>query len=307
MEQEENTLWSKWLAGTITPKERAALAQKVDLDQLESVLAQQKAFELSVQPVEQMWKDFEQRQSKDKDVAARPQTRYRATQWLVAVLVLLGLIAAVAYYLGTKPDKIETAPGESTIKVFAEGTKVELSPGSVLSFKEESWKEERSLSLQGQAFFDVSKGKPMTIYTPQGKIAVLGTQFDIWEMEDQLRVQCFEGKVSVSAGGKKAILKAKEWVSLNKNTLSAVGTFSQAEPDWKRQERVYQKIPLPLVLQDIERFYAIRFEAAVALHDDFSGVIPTQDLEKALAYLAQSMNWQYERKGKIIQLRTATE
>ncbi len=308
MQQEENILLSKWLAGTILPDELRALEQEVDLDRLAQVLEQQKQFELAVEPVETMWTDFELKIATTPSVEKKMPPQLPIFKWIIGLLLLLAFAIGAFYYLQQQPEKLITPPAAVATKIFAEGTKVALSPGSALAFKTEDWKKERTIQLQGQAFFDVTKGLPMFIHTEGGTIAVLGTQFDVWEMGAWMRVQCFEGKVKVSVGSEAKILGAMEMVFVNKNSLSLVSAFRETKPDWQRQERVFQKIPINLVLKDLERFYAIEFDAsAVRLNDAFSGVLPTQDLDRALTYLTRSMNWQYEQQNKLIYLKPTAE
>ncbi|MFK8105104.1 MAG: FecR family protein [Saprospiraceae bacterium] len=308
MKQEENILLSKWLAGTILPEELQALEKEVNLNRLAQVLEQQKQFELSTEPVETMWKDFEGKVAMSSTPEKQTTKKFSFLKWTIVLLLLTTFAIGVFYYWQQQPEKLITPPAAPATKIFAEGTKVELSPGSSLAFKTEDWRTERTIELQGQAFFDVTKGLPMFIHTKAGTIAVLGTQFDVWEMGAWMRVQCFEGKVKVRVGQESKTLEAMEMVFVNKNNLSVVSAFSETKPDWKRKERVYQKIPLKLVLKDLERFYAIEFDAsAVPLNDAFSGVFPTQDLEKALTYLTRSMNWQYEQNDKLIYLKPTAE
>jgi len=300
----EDTLLAKWLAGNITPDELEQLRKEVDLPSLEKILKQQEKLELEIQPTEMMWEEFE----KENITSTKKEVPKKQKWWIWAILGLLILGGFWFYFSREKEQKIETPPAKTETKLFADGTQIQVSPGSSVKFNEGNWNTQRTIALDGQAFFDVEKGSPFIVTTEQGKIEVLGTQFDVWEMGDRMRVQCYEGRVKISKGNSSVTLSANQQVFVNKNRVGSVEMISNNLPDWMQQQRTYQKMPLRWVLKDIERFYDVKTDASqVSLDDDFGGVIKTDDLNKALDYLTRSINWNYEIKDKTIYFIPAKE
>ena len=73
-----------------------------------------------------------------------------------------------------------------------------LNSKSTITFNKHNWDTNRTLELNGEAFFDVEKGNTFTVKTSQGNVSVLGTEFNVNASVDFFRVSCYEGKVKVS-------------------------------------------------------------------------------------------------------------
>ena len=247
-----------------------------------------------------MSKEIELEHRSDK--ATRPEDATSAKNkrpWILLAFLAI-LLTGLVYFFWSSGQTMETRPGERKELIIADGTKVQLSPGSNLGFDSTEWAVRRAMSLEGQALFQVSEGTPFTVQTDQGLVEVLGTQFDIWAMGDLMRVQCFEGKVQVSIPGSEQplTLTVGQQLYVNKSIPGAVESFEATEADWLRGERLYQKTPLSLVIKDIERFFAVQLDTkSVNTAVNFSGRIPIPDLDKALDYLCRSMKWKYERNN----------
>jgi len=56
---------------------------------------------------------------------------------------------------------------------------VVLNSKSTISFNKTDWKNNRQLTLDGEAYFKVEKGSTFTVNTNNGSVTVLGTQFNV--------------------------------------------------------------------------------------------------------------------------------
>lgn len=288
--EEQHIALAKWMEGTLSKTEEAELSKTVDLVQLRTLLKAQKQYNIEVRPVETMWADMEQK------MQGAQAHKNESNTWIWAVVfagfILLGWLSYQTFFAKTK---VETVPKETQEILYADGTRVQLSPDSKLRYDESNWENQRLLSLDGQAFFDVKKGSAFIVETPQGTIKVLGTQFDIWVGDDAMRVQCFEGSVQVRKGESQTVLEVGQQVRVNNTGNFAVEKFVAQTPDWLRNERVYQQDKISDVLDDITRFYDVQVLLnGIDKDATFSGTLPTDNLENAARYLASSMAWTYE-------------
>ena len=91
--------------------------------------------------------------------------------------------------------------GKRSEITLCDGTHVWLNSGSQLSFPSEFEKNSREVYLTGEAFFEVTENtsKPFFVITPEIKIRVSGTCFNVMSYSDDQTVQTvlLKGKVSV--------------------------------------------------------------------------------------------------------------
>jgi ferric-dicitrate binding protein FerR (iron transport regulator) len=296
MSENKDILLSKWLQGNITDDELRLLKQEYDLDELDAVLKAQKEYDFDTIPQEEMWENFQNK----LDLEEVEQLKKGRTNLLLPLLLIIVTILGLGVFYLMKPKGIKTNTNEQKVHQFADGTKVNLGPESSLTFKESNWKNERRLQLSGQAFFDVEKGNSFIVETKAGDVTVLGTQFDIWQIHNKyLRVQCYEGSVSVKTNGKSPItIKAGEEITLNNNVLSEVKAIVKTNSDWLDQERHFEGLPAYLVIGDMRRFYGKIFFLPKEFEDEiFSGYLPTDNLEGMLKKFAVPNSWQWEEKN----------
>ena len=113
-----------------------------------------------------------------------------------------------SYYF-TSLDSITTTDlAEHTEVYLPDSSQVILNAESKISFNKKTWDENRNVTLEGEAFFKVAKGKRFTVATESGIITVLGTQFNVENRKNFFEVTCYEGLVSVTYNNKETKLAA---------------------------------------------------------------------------------------------------
>jgi transmembrane sensor len=107
---------------------------------------------------------------------------------------------------GVAFNEIIVPSGEKAQVVLPDGTKIWLNSESKLKYPSVFAKDNRTVTLEGEAYFDVSKiKKSKFLVNTQGvKIEVLGTIFNVKSYPDEQTVETsvVEGKVKVDAGTK---------------------------------------------------------------------------------------------------------
>jgi len=170
--QEENTLLAKWLAGNISPTELQELQKEYDLSKLEQVLNRQKKFDITTHTDEAMWEDFEKRVANSE----KTQKTKKINKNFIIGFILITIFAIGTWFYFNKnsnsSQKIKTPPAKTQEIQYADGTKIHLSPSSSVEYDEQKWTDQRTINLDGQAFFVVEKGNPFVVLTQQGKVCL---------------------------------------------------------------------------------------------------------------------------------------
>ncbi len=128
--------------------------------------------------------------------------------------VVFILLTTGAIYFFTRPTKIEPVAGQSissvatkngnrTKIVLPDGSQVWLNAGSNLDYNNENFnKNIREVSLNGEAYFDVTKNaeKPFIIHTKKMDIRVIGTAFNVrsYNNEKTAEAALIRGSIEVT-------------------------------------------------------------------------------------------------------------
>ena len=148
-------------------------------------------------------------------------SRFRIVAQAAAVLLLL----TVGYWWMTRPDEINivTELGQTRSIELPDGSLVELNQRSSLTYSRKF--EQRQVTLEGEAFFDVERmeDSPFEIFSGDAKTTVLGTSFNVraYPNEEEVEVTVRSGLVRLennSIEGKKIELEKGQTGILNKNT-----------------------------------------------------------------------------------------
>lgn len=158
--------------------------------------------EIPLKHKEQGWQEFSQ--------AVFPVKRKYSDYWKYAAVAMVVLVtSALGWYtlnhfqeLNVSEQQfvvIENPSHLSKIIYLPDSTRIELSPESQLAYAS-NFKENRSLTLSGEAFFKVTKDPkhPFSVQCNDSKTTVLGTSFTVKSLPDSgVNVQLFEGKVQM--------------------------------------------------------------------------------------------------------------
>lgn len=122
-------------------------------------------------------------------------------------LVAAASVALLCFFLFPSQDNFVKNKGtEVLVTALPADSNIGLSPTSSIEYDEDNWVTQRSVSLKGNATFDVTKGVPFIVTGSNGKVEVLGTQFEVLDREKVFQVKVSEGKVRTTSGNIKEIL-----------------------------------------------------------------------------------------------------
>lgn len=251
----------------------------------------------------------------------RPKKSLVFLRYAAMIVFVLG----IAYYIGereanrvdTRLTVIEAPAGTRTVVTLPDSSKVWLNAHSKIYFDADFGSDNRNVTLEGEAFFDVVKSKtPFLVYTPFYDITVLGTAFNIKVYPDDdesvttlvrgsLRVE----RVASSGQREQIILKPNEKVSLSKEKEAAFKVTkdidAEGESSWKDGWLYVRGESLNDLARKIERLYdvKIKFQDAGLQSYRYTGRIRQLSLEQVLKALALTSPVEFTIEEKTVILR----
>ncbi len=250
---------------------------------------------------EDIWNSLEEK----IDAASEPvkQRRLYPTLrvWAVAaaITVLLGIGAVLRFTYVS----VYCPPGETRQVILPDNSVVVLNSDSKLSYKKFWWPVSRELTLKGEAWFKVTKGKRFTVQSKQGSTTVLGTRFNIYARDDVYRVACISGRVQVSAQKtkKSIILTPAEEAAVTANGEIIFHKNIDLEPvvAWKNGVFIFTATPLTEVIKELERRYNVHIRTEADLNKSYTGSFPDSvGIEKALDLVCKPFGLKFARDNR---------
>jgi transmembrane sensor len=236
-----------------------------------------------------------------------------ALVWKVAAAVILFTVSAALVYFfvfNTSDLRYETQANTQEI-VLPDGSKVVLNRFSSLVCHASFNEADRKVTLQGEAYFDVTRDphKPFRIFTQTGLVEVLGTSFTVSQSRDLgMEVIVTSGLVSFEAAHQQVRLKAGERARYypGKPILPIVNT----DPNylaWKTRELIFEATPLETVVETLQRTYGVTIELtnSVSATCQVTARFSQQSLESIMIILENTLHLTVQtEEGKWIITKT---
>ncbi len=176
---------------------------------------------------------------------------------------------------------------------------VKLNSKSQLSFDKNTWKEQREVKLEGEAFFKVAKGSRFDVQTNSGIVSVMGTQFNVKNRNNYFEVKCFEGKVSVLYRDELTELPAGKTLRII-NGITFNNQTNLEHPTWIENESSFKSVPLAEVIDEFERQYDVKVVIDIDTNTLFSGSFVHDNKDLALKSITLPFGLNYTIENKII-------
>ena len=158
--------------------------------------------------------------------------------------------------------EIYTLTNETTNHILPDGSKIELNAATTISYHPYWWKFNRSVNLEGEAFFKVQKGEEFNVISSNGTTQVLGTSFNIYSRNEKYKVYCKSGKVRVIDNElNEVILQPGLFAETETNKIQLKNNINpELILAWKSDMFIYKNTPLKKVFKDFETYYGIKIE-----------------------------------------------
>ncbi|MBQ0788734.1 MAG: FecR family protein [Oceanihabitans sp.] len=277
MKQEKDIL--KWFNQELSKQEIADLSASENLETLHKIDHYASQLEAPKMDAQKALESFKNRKlSKNA-----PKVRTLNLTVFYRIAAVFAILLTSSYFLFfNNTQSFETTIAQMETVQLPDNSEVILNAASTLSYHKKSWKDNRSLELEGEAFFKVAKGKRFTVHTDAGIVQVLGTQFNVKERENYFEVTCYEGLVSVTHNKETVKLpKGKSFRILNNHI--ELQDITATNPSWLQQESSFTNIPLSQVIEELERQYNLQIDATkVDINQLFTGTFTHSNKEIAL-------------------------
>lgn len=195
-----------------------------------------------------------------------------------------------------------------TVKLV-DGTQVQLNSGASLTYPTHFDEHNRTVFLDGEAYFDVTHDsrKPFIVQTKQTQVKVLGTQFNIASdlSKTKILTTLIKGKVAVSAGHNQQILSPGMQAQTNLHTkqISVQETDLKEVLAWRDGFFRFTEDNIETVLQKVGEWYDIKeVKVNSSSTDKFTGMIKrTKKLSDLLRQLEKISNYKFKiQDGRVL-------
>lgn len=256
------------------------------------------------------WQRFQQRVAIEKP-ATKTIPLGRRINWMrvAAILVLMVGGAWIARYMVWGTNTQLVAGNMVVTETLPDGTTVTLNKGAVLEYNSRMSGSTRNVTLDGEAFFDVTpdKSKPFIITADDAKIKVVGTSFNVKTSEEKTEVIVETGIVEVSKKKNAVTLKPNEKATVLQSSAVPV---KEVVDDvlynyYRTKELVCKNTPLWRLVDVLNDAYNVEIEIGDARLKDMeiTTTFKNQNLDDVLDVISRTLNVRVEKNGKNIVLR----
>jgi ferric-dicitrate binding protein FerR (iron transport regulator) len=287
---EKNYNLSKWLNNELTDAELAEFKADPDFDKYEKIKKYSAHLKVA---------DFDEAKVLDNILSHKKETPKVIPlfkNWMFRVAAILILALGITFAVQNFSTETQIASnGKRTTFLLPDSSEVVLNAGSEIEYKKWNWNNHRNLELQGEAYFKVAKGQKFEVQTSLGKVAVLGTHFNVKARKNRFDITCFEGRVKVNYKDKEIILTQGQSVAFeNGNQINTTATSFQ--PEWLDNKIAFSKENLLHIIDEIQRQYNVTISIKSVPSDElFTGKIPIDNLDIALKIIATTYNLEIKK------------
>jgi transmembrane sensor len=204
-----------------------------------------------------------------------------------------------------------TGPGEKLTLKMSDGTKITLNARSEITFTMPFGRDERLVSLRGEAFFEIASDslRPFRVKTDELTTTALGTQFNVSTRGESYKVALTQGRVSVEARANPVELIPGQMAVWSPGLTDATPSVSRFNPQrvtaWKEGNLMFDRKPLGAILRELEDWYGVEMRIDPELDKDrrVIGTFQNKNLKDILTGLSFSTGFNFQIRGKIVTIK----
>lgn len=244
---------------------------------------------------------------------SKPDRKVYTISWYrigtVAATLLLLIVSILYIHTLNRNNSTEeyntlvVPPGQRIHLLLADNTSIWLNANSTFRYPTEFSRKERTVYLDGEAFFDVSKDdkKLFKVKTVSGDIRVTGTSFNVeaYSKQGSFETSLFEGGVEIYSDEiKLASLRPNEM-----GVMTDGQVFITPIPDtdkylWRKGLIAFSDKKLEEILLTLEKYFGVEIQTRTGHlpQHTYTGKFRQSDgIDYALRVLQKSIRFSYER------------
>lgn len=314
---DKDDLLGRWLGGSLSAQEEAALKQRADFAEYERLAREASELKIGhfdaqaslarLKAKREMGAAAGAKQGKEakKEAIIRP-LHLRPRLWLSIAAGLLLLLSIWTFW--PQGTELYRAPVATTLEeVLPDDSSIRLNAATQLSFDNRG--DQRLAQLEGEAFFDVAKdGRPFLVTTSIGQVEVLGTTFNVYSRNQEMRVSCLTGQVRVRFTDNAQAYTLAPGASVS---ITPDGTVSQEvipdveSIDWLSGRSAFNDRPLAEVVAALERQFDLNIvvPAELDLQQRMQTTFPNGNADQALEIVFGALDQvRFQREGRVVTL-----
>lgn len=184
-------------------------------------------------------------------------------KWAASFLVLIttGVLMYSVLTTNNKHQTLTNRENNTMIQVLKDGSVIYLAENSTLTYPLRFNRKQRTVSLQGQAFFDIQHNpdQPFFVETETMSVKVLGTSFNIKTDDTGLfEILVEDGLVEVQKripDGQRIEVRSGELLQVSDDTFYKAATRDMTASSWRTTRMQFKDETLENVLSVISRNY----------------------------------------------------
>ncbi len=288
--KKDDIFLSRWITGELSPEELTEFESHPEYEYYKKIMIGSDMLELSAEY------DVDTALSKIKQVK---NTSAQHSKPILRLWPYATAAASIAIILGifffNLDQSYTTHYGELVTVILPDGSEMILNAKSEASYNKKKWETNRTVSLQGEAYFKVKKGSKFTVSTKNGDVTVLGTEFNVQSYDTFFEAICYEGKVRVTHSNDQEILTAGKAYRNIHNMPSEKWTSDELKPSWVDKVSSFRSTPIKYVFNELEEQYNIKIKIDhIDTSTIYTGTFPNNDKEIALRTVFSTLGMQYK-------------
>ena len=235
---------------------------------------------------------------------------------LIAIAAMLAIVFVMDLPHMHKPKQqlsqtIRIPAGQRAQMDLPDGSIVWLNSQTTLTYDENFGKKDRKVTLDGEAYFEVTKNrhKPFTVESDAMRVRVLGTTFN-FKCDKRCRIAeatLIEGEIEVKGNKDEGqiVLAPGQRAELNRNSgrLTVKQVDAKLDAVWRDNLIPFNKANIFTITKALERFYDVKIILSPDIRSDktYSGVLKKKStIESVLKSLQNSIPIEYKIVGNNI-------
>lgn len=255
-------------------------------------------------------KTYDALQFSSHDGINRQKKVVAITPWMISTVAAVALLLVIGgiylFNFRSYPEQYNTIlvpPGQRINLILADNSNVWLNANTTFRYPSEFSRKNRTVYLDGEAYFEVHKNEkiPFIVKTGMGDVHVTGTTFNVeaYNQFDRFETSLFEGCVEICKGEKKlTTLKPNEKSVIENNRVTVSKITDTDKYLWRHGLIAFNGKKLEEILLTLEKYFdvEIQINANQLPQHTYTGKFRQSDgVDYALRVLQKSIHFSYQR------------